>query len=275
VARQVHSITGHNSTTGETPWSPRLAPYVLTTLYPECGEAVVCQVFPRPEVDLDAPPPAADEVDPVACWERANRRARSRSRRYIVRNRLRFMWVLTFNGEGLHTAAGRAEAMRLVARFARQLRARWGVQPYWYSPELHPGGHGWHVNLFLRRRLPHAEMAQLWGHGFVWAKDWTRDNRVKGATFLERLRAGATYGAKYASKDWDAEMLDGGAHRYERAEGYEPVAVLAEVGSVGAGVRLALAHLAGPAHVWWSSDADDWVGPECAVVMMGRARAPS
>jgi hypothetical protein len=231
-------------------------------------------VFPRPPLDPDQPRPAPAEVEPGVLWERANQRARSRSRRYIVRNRLRFMWVLTFDGAGLHGSAGRAECMRQVARFARKLRATFGDQPYWYSPELHPDGHGWHCNLFVRRRLAHHLVAPLWGHGFVWAKDWTRDTRVKGATFLERLRAGATYGAKYAAKDWSSEVLDGGAHRYERAQGYEPVAVLAEVGSVGAGVRLALAQLAGHGHVWWSADEDGWNGPDCAVVMVGRARAP-
>lgn len=230
---------------------------------------MVCTVFPpldRPLDDVPADPPPPDDV---ANWERANRRARVRSRRYIVHNRLRFMWVLTLEGEGLHGAEGRAEVMELVAQFVRRFRARFGDQPYWFSPELHPGGHGWHVNLFVGRRFPWSEVEKLWGHGYVWAKDWTRDDRVRGASFVEKLRAGASYGAKYAAKDWDAVHLAGGAHRYERAEGFDPVGVLAEVRSVGEGVRLALAHLGGACRVWWSADADDWQGPPCAVVTAG------
>ena len=58
--------------------------------------------------------------------------------------------------------------MALVAEFARRLRIDLGTSvAYWYSPELHPGGHGWHVNLFIAGRLDHARVGELWGHGFV------------------------------------------------------------------------------------------------------------
>lgn len=259
----VDALVGHHA---------RLAPYVVTTLYPGCGEAVVCQVFPRPPLDPEAAvlPPVA--VDPEVAWQRANIRARSRSRRYIVGNRLRFMVVLTFAGEGLHGAEGRAAVMAEVAQMVRRMRAEVGDFPYWYSPELHPGGHGWHCNLFLGQRLAHADLTRWWAHGHVWAKDWTRDTRVKAATFVERLRAGATYGAKYAAKDWDAVQLAGGAHRYEVAQGYEPVAVIAEVRSVAAGIALARSYLGGSVREWRSSTDDDWHGPECAVVFAGTQR---
>jgi hypothetical protein len=249
-----------------------LAPYVVTTLYPQCGEAVVCKVFPRADVLDDEGQAVAEPTDTAACWERANRRARTRSRRYIVSNRLRFMWVLTMEGGGLHGADGRAVMMGHVAGFVRRLRAEVGELPYWYSPELHPGGHGWHCNVFLPKFLPHALVERLWGHGHVWAKDWTRDTRVKGHSFVERLRAGASYGAKYAAKDWSDQMLDGRAHRYEIAQGYEPRAVLAEVPSVGAGLHLARLHLGHLVHVWRSADEADWDGPECAVAMAATMR---
>jgi hypothetical protein len=112
--------------------------------------------------------------------ERATKRAIGASRRYLVANRLRYMWVLTFEGDGLHGPEGRAETMLQVAAFAERLTAATGRQPYWYSPELHPGGHGWHVNFFLGRRIKHARLQQLWGHGHVWVKDWATDSRVRG-----------------------------------------------------------------------------------------------
>lgn len=229
----------------------------------------MCTVFPPADPSGDDEGQAPEPTDPEACWARANARARSRSRRYIVHNRLRYMWVVTYEGGGLHGPDGRAQAMADLAKFARKLRKRYGALPYWYSPELHPDGHGWHANVFVPRRMRHSDVERLWGRGFVWVKDWTRDTRVAGQTFVEKLRAGASYGAKYAAKDWDAVQLAGGAHRYERAEGFDPVPTLAEVPSVADGVRLAADHLGGHHRVWWSSEDESWAGPPCAVVTAG------
>lgn len=247
---------------------------MLTTLYPEAGEATICLVVPREEGPVVPPEPDHDGARARQAWERANRRARSRSRRYIVANRLRFMWVLTSAGEGWHGPMGRIECMAAVSGFVRRLRATYGEQPYWFSPELHPGGHGWHCNVFLPRFLPHADIERLWSHGYVWAKDWTKDDRVKGESFLVKLRAGASYGAKYAAKDWGVEQLAQGAHRYERAEGYDPTAILAEVRTVADGVALALDHLGAGIYVWRSCESPDWDGPPCAVVFTRQGREP-
>jgi hypothetical protein len=175
------------------------------------------------------------------------------------------MWVLTSAGGGWHGPAGRERMMAEVASLVRKLRADLGVEAYWYSPELHPGGHGWHCNLFVGRRLAHAEVAAAWGHGYVWAKDWTQDSRVKGTTFLERLRRGATYGAKYAAKDWSAEMLQRGAHRYELAQGFEPAVLVAETRTLAEGLALVVDRCGRLAHVWRSEEDPSWSGPPCWV----------
>ena len=246
--------------------SGRVSPYVAVTIYPTAGEATLGLVTPQ-RIDLvEAEPKRGDDLAPEAHWERANRRARGVSRRYMVHNRLRYMWVLTYRGDGQHGPDGRRQAMAHVAQLVRQLRAVWGDFPYWYSPELHPGGHGWHVNFFVARRFPHRSVERTWHHGFVWVTDWAKDKRASDRTLVERIRRGAAYGAKYASKDWDAEQLAGHQHRYERAEGYDPPTIVAECRTIEDGIAVAVSQLGAPTFIWRSSDEIDWAGPPCAWV---------
>ena len=166
-----------------------------------------------------------DEV--AELWQIANGRAGSRSRRYFVLNRLRYMWVLTF----ADARRDRRVVMSDVADFARRLRALNGGEnfPYWNSPELHPGGHGWHVNFFISIRVEHALIEVLWGHGFVWVTDFASSMKgPKGEplgvcrTPREGLRRAAHYGCKYAQKDWSPEHVGPANHRYEVAQGFAP-----------------------------------------------------
>lgn len=195
--------------------------------WPGCAEASVSIVtsgssrasFGRNRVKND------DEV--AELWQMANGRAGSRSRRFFVLNRLRYMWVLTF----ADARRDRRLVMSEVADFARRLRALNGGEnfPYWYSPELHPGGHGWHVNFFISFRVEHAQVELLWGQGFVWVTDFT--TALKGPkgeplgmcrTPREGLRRAAHYGCKYAQKDWSPEHVGAANHRYEVAQGFAP-----------------------------------------------------
>jgi hypothetical protein len=190
--------------------------------YPQAGEASIAYVGTGGGSEESAWSQLEADERRSRNHKRASQRAKGETRRYLVANRLRYMWVLTFSGEGLHGPEGRAECMRRVAAFAERLTAAFGRQPYWYSPEIHPGGHGWHVNFFVRHRLNHGRVETLWEHGHVWVKDWTQDTRIKslGLPVVAAIRLGATYGCKYASKDWSEEALAGGAHRYEVAQGY-------------------------------------------------------
>lgn len=163
-------------------------------------------------------------------WRVANARARSRSRRFFVFNRLRYMWVLTFK----NPPSTRPEVMSLVADFARRLRGdRDNVPlPYWYSPELHPGGHGWHINIFVPMWLEHTSVEELWGLGWVWVTDFEKSPiGPKGEplglcrTPREGWRRAAQYGCKYAQKDWVRGAIGPGNHRYEVAQGFSPVPV--------------------------------------------------
>lgn len=238
-------------------------PHWKAVVYPEAGEATLCLVFPA-SGEAPAPEDLPEEERARRNHERATRRALVASRRYMVANRLRFMWVLTFESS-LIGPDGRRECMQEVAQFADRLRQRTGALPYWYSPELHPGGHGWHVNFFVGRRLRHADVEELWGHGFVWVKDWVRDSRVRSAqvTFVGALRLAAQYGCKYAAKDWSEEVLASGAHRYEVAQGYAPAAHSMRADSVRGALRFAASFFGGrlPDSVWRSSESEGWDGP--------------
>lgn len=248
---------------GPVGWPGPLSPFVKLSMYGTAGEAVACVVVPRRPLDEAEGQLPPEPSDPADLWRRANARARARSRRYMVHNRLRYMWVLTMAGEGLHGPEGRRVMMARMATFIRRLRAEVGPLPYWYSPELHPGGHGWHCNLFLPDRVRHADVERLWAGGYVWVSDWAEHKRDQGRTFIEAIRAGASYGSKYASKDWDAVQLAGRAHRYERAEGYDPPVVEVECWTLDQAQRLAVGHLGIPSAIWRSDDEDDWDGPRC------------
>jgi hypothetical protein len=198
------------------------------TFWPSCGEAslvIVTSGSSRSRRGLEVHEKSVDAA--AYLWQLANGRAGTRSRRYFVLNRLRYMWVLTF-AKANHD---RHVVMAQVSEFARRLRTLHDGRafPYWYSPELHPGGHGWHVNFFIASRIPHAQFETQWGHGFVWVTDFA--SAMKGPkgeplglcrTPREGLRRAAHYGCKYSQKDWSPEHVGAQNHRYEVAQGFAP-----------------------------------------------------
>ncbi len=249
---------------------------VVVSVWPDAFEAIVAAVpeqqggsadfdFDADEVSTPAELSVEDQAERQQLnWNRATRRAFSESRRYLVANRLRYMWVFTMAGHGLHGSAGRAEIMKLMADFIRRLRRVYGDLPYWFSPELHPGGHGWHVNLFLGRRVPHARMKLLWGFGRVNVSDWAKNSRVKklGLSLVDAIRMGALYGCKYAAKDWDPEQIGPNGRRYSAAEGYKPRKLSVRVESLAEGVGRVEQFFGGPpSSIWHSTDCAHWDGP--------------
>lgn len=203
-------------------------------------------------------------------WARANGRAASKSRRYFVRNSLRYMWVLTFACEQFE----RRQVMEQVSDFARRLREALGAAPlpYWYSPELHPGGHGWHVNFFVSNRIAHELAASVWGHGFVWVTDFAVSPAgPKGEPLglcrspREGWRRAAGYGCKYAQKDWSPEHVGQANHRYEVAQGFAPVRrsqwVSCTAEAEGLVLKLVPPEATAQLRVWDSGDSPDWNRP--------------
>lgn len=212
-------------------------------------------------------------------WARTNGQAASRSRRYFVANKLRYMWVLTYDPERVSEASRqeRGVAMRSAGALVRRLRRELGCsRPYWYSPELHPGGHGWHVNLFVADWLDHTVLGRLWGLGFVWVTDFATDPRAPHGEPLglcrtpqESWRRASRYGCKYAQKDWSREHVGVRSHRYEVGQNFTPHPVRRWVNSKREALELVRSSLpvgAGETlEVWDSEDAERWNRPPAVV----------
>jgi hypothetical protein len=205
--------------------SRRLAPLVDSGSSVESGASLRIDDYP-----ILSELVKSDEVEDLN-WKIANGRARARSRRFFVSNRLRYMWVLTF----VQGQFDRVTVIAMVTDFARKLRSALGVTsfPYWYSPEVHPGkdgpSHGWHVNFFVPMRIDHDLLEFVWSHGWVWVTDFEKSPfGPKGEplglcrTPREGWRRAATYGCKYAQKDWLPGLIGPRNHRYEIAQGYSP-----------------------------------------------------
>gem|GEM_PF-1578101 len=260
----------------------------FATIYPECSEASLVWQSPKsltsnhqqkrqhlwltgvPRLPTDALSVELRQAEEDLNWKIANGRAASRSRRYFVRNHLRYMWVLTF----AESVRQRHEVMALVAAFARRLRGLFGGQPfpYWYSPELHPGGHGWHVNFFIATRVKIVDLERLWGQGFVWVTDFAISKRGPKGEALglcqnerEGTRRAARYGCKYAQKDWSRATISTSSHRYEIAQGFKPQMSKQRFASEVEAMRAIVAAIPNDDKAlltYWSSDtAEDWNRP--------------
>jgi len=167
---------------------------------------------PEPAVE-----PTADERKAVAAGNA--RRAAGEVRRYIRANRLDHLWTFTF----AQAVTDYAQLAPIVEAFERRLREAGWRGPLVLVPEPHPLGHGWHLHGAIRGRFPHAWMARLWKHGYVFVTG--SHGKSKGAWRPRRL---SRYLAKYLIKDLDQEELAGctprpkGAHRYFVTAGFDP-----------------------------------------------------
>ena len=100
--------------------------------------------------------------DPVRSAAEAQRRARTKTRRYCVANRLNRLGTLTYDGGGCHDPA---QVKADVAGFFRELRRLLGGRPlpYLWTAEWHPGGHGLHVHFAVGRYVGRSLIAEAWG----------------------------------------------------------------------------------------------------------------
>jgi hypothetical protein len=222
------------------------------TLYPEAGEGGGCFVrsFRRPVVVGGSP-------DVERSQEEAARRARAKLRRYCAANRLTRLATLTYAGAGCFDPQQlRAD----VGEFFRGLRRELGGKPlpYAWASEWHPGGHGLHVHFAVGRYVGQRLIRDVWGRGITHIK--LIGDLPVGSGALEEARRAASYLAKYVSKNIADERVPR-LHRYEVAQGFQPVKVPLSGESDLAVIAKASERMGGKAvRVWRSSEREGWRG---------------
>lgn len=223
------------------------------SLYPDAGEGGGCLLVRR------ATEPSGNPPDLSRASSEASRRARAKLRRYCAANGLNRLGTLTYAGEGCH------DAQRLradVAAFFKDLRAGAGGGPLAYAwvPQLHPGGHGWHLHFGVGRFVPRTLIEQAWGRGFVHIK--LLSNLPVGAGVRGEARLTARYLAGYAGRELGDEGRRAGLHRYEVAQGFQPEKLLVYGLSAEEVIERASGYMrAAPERVWLSSEVEGWRGP--------------
>lgn len=185
-----------------------------------------------------------------------NARARSKFRRYFKRNRLRKMWVLTYEDQTVDRRQVKSDVNGLMVRW-RDFKG--GEKfPYAYVLEYHDSGF-LHVHIAVPKGFfEKATLQKLWGHGLVWFEDRKAPKGTSGRKQSEIL---ASYLAKYLDKSFTDDAREFGEHRYEVAQGFDPEQVRREFPTLEA-ARVFLAEYEGEAFklCWQSSDKEEWDG---------------
>jgi hypothetical protein len=222
------------------------------TLYPGAGEAGGSFRYSRPVQ------PAPGGGDPTRAREEAARRAGAKVRRYCAEHRLNRLGTLTYAGAGCHDPR---ELRRDVAQFFRALRTLLGGEPlpYVWVPEWHKSDHGLHVHFAVGRFVPRRLIERAWGRGFVHIK--LLGQLPAGSTPRDEARQAARYLSKYVRKSFDARRVPG-LHRYEVAQGFQPVQMRLHGRTFDEVVDQAVEVMGGdPDTVWTSEETPGWQGP--------------
>ena len=227
------------------------------SLYEDAGEAGGC--YQAPAV---ARLPVTDGLtaDPERAAAEAARRARGKVRRYCAANRLNRLGTLTYRGVGCHDP----RVLRSdVARFFRRLRGGLGGRPlpYLWTAEWHKTGHGLHVHFAAGEYIRRSLIERSWGHGFVHIK--LLGDLPVGTGAVGQARKAAGYLSKYVGKAFDENGRIPGLHRYEIAQGFEPVKTEVWGRTRDEAVREACRLMGGevPEVVWTSDEVEDWKAP--------------
>ena len=221
-------------------------------LYPDAAEAIA--VF-RSGVPVGGGGWGGADADPEASRRVAERRAKTKVRRYCAANRLNRLGTLTFADPGCPEPWLLREH---VGCFFRALRRGLGGEPfpYLWTGEWHNTRYSLHAHFGVGRYIRHQAIKQAWPHGFVHIK--LLGDLPYEASTLDQARVAARYLAKYVGKSFDEQQR--GLHRYEVAQGFAPRCE----GSLGRSSDEVLAWAAErmgapPAYVASSSE---WVGYE-------------
>lgn len=216
--------------------------------------------------------------------ERNGRKAKKKVRQYAKANGLRNLWTATYIGDGERC---REKAMGDAARWLSNIVRKYGKMPYVVVLEWHPKGHGWHVHVAFNRFLPIGFLRRSWQRTTGQTPKYKGSGKnkrlvVNGArvnvTPIRTRKGGpgkietcARYLAKYVSKSFDlagaGEAREGGKHRYEVGQGFQPESETAEFCTQAEAVA-ELERVRGSAAFHWKSEEQEgWIGPKCAVLM--------
>lgn len=199
-----------------------------------------------------------DELD-AENEARSVRRSRSEIRRMCRQFKLCRMWTLTYAGEGCHD---RTQLVRHLETFAREMKARWPEVVWLAVPELHPGGHGWHVHVAVSEFIHWRAFNAAWPHGQTESPRGPDGKRLAGKIDASVT---ASYLGKYVAKSLGEGRTHLGQHRYFRPKGVE-----VEVDELRGRIlayddarAVAIAYFGGvpPAYEWTSDEQEDWPGP--------------
>ncbi len=228
------------------------------SLYPQAGEGGGCFVSSRPPQRAYVARGRA--ADPERAALEAGRRARGRLRRYCAANGLNRLGTLTYRGEGCHDPR---ELRGHVGEFFRDLRDGLGKDalPYLWVPEWHKTDHGLHVHFAVGQYVPRRLIESAWGRGFVHIK--LLGDLAVGSGTLEEARKAAGYLSKYVTKTFvDPATRVLGLHRYDVAQGFQPIKVRLYGTHADSVIHQASQMLeALPSRVWRSEAEEEWHGP--------------
>ena len=111
-----------------------------------------------------------------------------------------------------------------------------------------------------RAYIPRGVIEESWPHGFVHIK--LLSDLSTGSGPLEEARLAARYMSGYLSAQMDDERRRFGLHRYEVAQGFQPVEVKLHGRSADEVIERASQQLgAKPRYVWRSEETEGWHGP--------------
>lgn len=227
------------------------------TLYPDAAEGGGCfRSSDRPDrVHV----PKGSAADPSRAAQESGRRARRKLRRYCAANRLNRLGTLTYAGEGCHDP----KALRShLGGFFRSLRSAMGGDsfPYAWVPEWHKTGHGLHAHFAVGQYIRRSVIEKAWGRGFVHIK--LLGDLPVGAGKLSEARRAAGYLSKYVAKTFtEPQFPDLGRHRYDVAQGFQPVSLHLSGPSAAAVLGQASEFLGSvPERRWSSAEVADWAG---------------
>ena len=228
----------------------------LLNLYPDAAEAGGCFVSPRRRWRGGPLEPDEDRSASEAI-----RRARGHIRRYCTANRLNRFWTLTYAGEGNHDPrVFRSD----IAAFFRRLKADLGRPfPYLWVPEWHKTGHGLHAHFVVGQYIAKRRIDAAWkDQGFSFGK--LIGDLAVGSGSIDEARVAARYLAKYVGKDLGPVS---GRHRYDVAQGYQPLVRMLRGASFHEVLSQAEAIMGRSAvEVWDSADDPAWTRPHAVWV---------